>query len=246
MKDIITNNQMSIYEIISRAKRIYSENFNAILYIILIIYIPINIVLALIPVEDYTELNTYLRVFQMLEGLIGIIATMAIAFIVKHHVEGKKIGHKEALKESMQKWLAALGTSIIMGIFLFLLALLLIIPAIIFYVYWIFAIYVVLFYNKVGKKALDYSKEIVKGRWWTVFGYSLIFSIIGFLLAFMIGLFEAFIPSSLDMYSKFTFLIIIYTVIDIVLAYMTVVLTIFFLNFDATKKKEIISKTDEF
>jgi len=34
-----------------------------------------------------------------------------------------------------------------------------------------------------GKKALSYSRKLVKGRWWTVLGYNIIFWAIGFITA---------------------------------------------------------------
>ena len=63
-------------------------------------------------------------------------------------------------------------------IFLGFLFLLLIIPGIIFAIYWIFAAYVFFGEKKGILYSLRKSMEIVKGRWWRVFGYSILMILI--------------------------------------------------------------------
>lgn len=66
------------------------------------------------------------------------------------------------------------GTSVLMGFLVLLWGLLLIIPAIIFGVYYMLAEYIVMDKNIAGMKAIRMSKEYVKGHWWQVF-----FSVLG-------------------------------------------------------------------
>lgn len=76
--------------------------------------------------------------------------------------------------------------SILSSLLLSLLFLSLIIPGIIFSVYWSFAtILVVLEGLKTTKAALARSKELVKGYWWPVLGRMLL---VGFLYSFLVGL----------------------------------------------------------
>jgi uncharacterized membrane protein len=55
------------------------------------------------------------------------------------------------------------------------LTLLLVVPGIIFAVYWAFTQQIATLTDKSGRDAMKYSKELVKGRWWKVVGYSLLF-----------------------------------------------------------------------
>jgi hypothetical protein len=83
----------------------------------------------------------------------------------------------------VQKLPRAIFTTVLMGILLIGLLLLLIIPGVIAGVYWAFALSVVVFYGKSGFDALNYSKDLVKGRWWTVFSYLLGFLLISFIIS---------------------------------------------------------------
>ena len=178
-------------------------------------------------------LNFYFKAAQMLENLIGIIASMAIAYVVKSKIDGKTVSVGEALKKSLSKWSAAIGANLLAYIFLLGLALLLIIPGIIYYVYWSFVVYVVILQDKSGKSALDYSKTIVKGRWWKVAGYSLVFSLLSLIVGIITGALYLLLPGN------FLTNMVTGTFIDVVSSFFTVVFIIFFINFDSTKKEGI-------
>ena len=195
--------EFSIIEILSNSWKLFTENFKLILIITLIVYIPINIILSLVPVDTLVEqqgtlrgFGTYFRIIRILEGLVGIIATMAIAFAMKSKLDKKYIDFKIALKKSLSRWLPAIGTNILLGIFLLGLFLLLIIPGIVYSVYWAFTVYAVILYDKAGKKALDHSKSVVKGRWWKVFWYFLIFEVLAIIVAAIAAIPSWFLPEN--------------------------------------------------
>lgn len=97
--------------------------------------------------------------------MIGIIATIAIAFVVQARINNEVITIGDAFKKAFSKWGIVIGASMLMGLYLMGLYILLIIPGFIFSIYWIFTIYAVILLNKSGKEAMDYSKELVTGRW---------------------------------------------------------------------------------
>ncbi len=247
MNQEIYKKEYSIGQILSESWKKFIQKFQLILLVTLAIYIPINIILFFVPFDALLEqmggiqgFRIYMKIIQILEGLIGIIATMAIAYIVKQKIDGKTINFKEALKKSLSRWPAAIGTNIILGIFLLGLTLLLIVPGVIYYVYWIFVIYVVILHDKSGKNALDYSKSIVRGRWWKVLGYSLIFGILTLIASLSIGFVEGIILGFLpENFVISIFEILLDSFTDFLLAYFTVVSVIFFINFDSTKKSEV-------
>lgn len=222
--------EYSIGQILSEAGKSFKENFRTILIIILIVYIPVNTILLFVP--EGLSLGNYMNIIQILEGVIGIIAVMAIAYVVKSRMEGEAVDFQQALKRSLSRWPAAIGTNIILGVFLLGLTLLFIIPGIIFAVYWTFVLYAVVLNDKFGKNALDYSKTVVKGRWWTVLWCSLALSFLSLLAGLSVGFLSVVLfPEHwlVDMATN--------TLIDIVAAYFIVAFTVFFLNFDRTKEQ---------
>jgi hypothetical protein len=178
----------------------------------------------------------FLRVNSLLEATLGILATMAIAWFVKIRLDGKTITFEKALSKALSRWLPAIGTNIVMGIFLVGLFLLFIAPGVIFIVYWSFAMMVVLFEDKSFLHALKFSKAVVEGRWWRTLGILLAFSI----LSAVFGGFAA-IPSYAmtfllgDVISQ-PFIVITDTIIDLAVAYFTIASTIFYLNMRETRK----------
>ena len=73
-------------------------------------------------------------------------------------------------------------------VFLLGLFLLLIIPGIIFMIYWIFGSYVFLDEDKGILYSLKKSRQLVKGNWWKMFGYLILIMIILFIFAILIGI----------------------------------------------------------
>ncbi len=237
--DIYTKEYL-MENILSHAWSLFKDNFRVILLITLIIYIPINLVLALIPLEEMAEtqspmesFQSYMRIMQILEGLIGIIATMAIAHVVKNSIDGKAIPLGVALNKSMTTWVTAVKTNFISGLYLLGLTLLLIVPGVIYYVYWSFALLVATFHGKSGKSAMDYSKAMVKGRWWRVAIYSFVFGLLSIITGLIAGAPLWFFPEGINVVADVT----MSTLIDIIYAYFTVVTVVFFINFDSTKKE---------
>jgi len=237
MTQDIFQKEYSIRQMLAASWQLFKEHFLQITIIILIVYIPINVLMSFFPIDfdaiiqqnNLRGLRTSIQVYQLLESFVGIIATMAIAYLIKNALEGKSVDYKTALKASLSRWLPAIGTNILLGIFLIGLLLLFIIPGLIYSVFWGFAIYAVILNNKAGKEALNYSKSIVKGRWWKTFWYFIVFTFLMFLMAFAAGGVLGFLPD------RGVFVIISDTLIDVVFAFFTVVFTIFFINFDHTK-----------
>ncbi len=84
----------------------------------------------------------------------------------------------DAFREASPYFWKVVGLSIVLGLLLLVLFILLIIPGIIFGVYWIFASLFLVIENRRIGECLDASKQLVKGKWWRVFGYYLLLGII--------------------------------------------------------------------
>ena len=125
-------------EIFGEGWRIYSSRFLAILIITLCVYIPVNIILALVPMSSLTEsmgaaraLQLYSNISRLLEAFIGIISTVAIAYVVEKTLLEQPVTWGEALGHGFSRWGSTFGTGLLAGIILLGLTLLLVIPGII-------------------------------------------------------------------------------------------------------------------
>ena len=121
--------------------------------------------------------------------VLNLLAFSMITYSIKNKIDGISIGILEAWKKTMSCLLALIYTNILVCIFLLPLFLLLIIPGIIYSVKWISTSAIVVLSNKSGKAALDYSKQVTKGRWWRISTLLLIYFIILFVLQYLISLF---------------------------------------------------------
>lgn len=218
-------------KILSAGWKVYREKFRVIFPVILIIYIPVNIILLFVPGDSYGMLE--FRIATLLEFFVGIIAIMAIAKIVECSIEEKEITYGQALQYSLSRWGNSIGTEILGGLIVLGMTLLFIVPGIIWGIYYAFSLYVVTLRDIAGKEALDYSKTLVKGQWGRVF---VILFVIGLLtgvtalaVGFVVGIPLAFIPNAKIIN------IITDTGFDLVAALFTVMTIIFFLNTDYYK-----------
>jgi hypothetical protein len=222
--------------ILSISWNIVKRHILTILAVTLIIYIPIEILLCLIPfdkLDSYHSFTSYVRVTQVLELLFGVLATMGIAFLVENHIQGRTLGAGDVLKKAVNRWPSAVGTNIIAGLIIMGLTLLLIIPGVIWSVYYIFRTFVVVLRMKSGSEALKYSKSLVVRKWWKVFGYTFVFGIVTIgaasILGVIVGLF----------WDNFIVDFILGVITDIMMSFFIVAQTVFFLNLDYTQTNPV-------
>ncbi len=241
----ILERELSISEILSNSWNIYSKQFKSITIITLMIYVPINIILYLIGdnIVDIESLKNYNNVIKLLENLFGIIATMGIAVVVEKTILSEndiEASWGEAISTAFSRWGSCIGTNILGGLIILGLSMLLIIPGLIWALYYAFSVQVVVLKNIGGKEALDYSKSLVKGQWWKTFGTLFVLGIIGILIGIVIGIaiefFSPYLPDSTS--------IITDTALDIFGAFFTVAFTVYFINIDFVRGNNTISEND--
>jgi uncharacterized membrane protein len=201
------------------------------LLVVLCLYIPINIVESFIPSGESgsSSQRLYFEASWLLRGLFGVIAIIAMAYIVEKAIQGGKIVWAEALKHGFSRWGSVIVTNILANIILLGLSLLLIVPGIIWYVYYTFYVYVVALRSIGGKTALDYSKNLVKGQWWRVAGISLLTVILYGLASVIIAIPFIFLPPHQIGG------IISTTISSVIFSIGNVTMMIFFLNTDYLK-----------
>jgi len=264
MESDLYKREYSLTEILSSAWKIFRDNAATIIAIMLMMGIPvalINLVAyqALMPSwindsntssEEFATLfsenmdqliSTFLMLgaIAIITAFISLLSSIALAFYVKSCVDGKKISISTAYSRAFGRWPAAIYTNIVGGILLILLFLIIIIPGLIYSIYWTFALYAVALSGKSGKQALDHSKSIVKNRWWTVLGYIFVFGLIGFVLAIplvlIFGVFRWALTDQLSGYAIDFTSNMLYLVIG---SFIAVIQVVFYLNFESTIKTD--------
>lgn len=224
-------------KIITVGLRQYRQHFRSILPIFLIVYIPINIGLSFIPMDYLVEqhglrgFKIYMKVIQLTEFLIGVLATMSLAKLIEASLAGHPITWQQCFRHAISRWGASIGTGLLAGVIILGMCLLLIVPGIIWSLYYALFVYVVALRGLSGKSALDYSKAMVKGQWWRVFGYLLVIEVLGAVAGLAVTAPFFFTPDSriLDIISD--------TLTDIVSALFLTMTTVFFLNNDHLRMK---------
>lgn len=100
-------------------------------------------------------------IYFMIRGYSGVF------LLVKKNYEGKSY---QIFKETKKYIWSYIGLTLLTSVLILLWALLLIIPGIIYSVFYSFAVFAFFFEDKKGMSAIRRSKELVKGYWWPVFG----------------------------------------------------------------------------
>lgn len=232
--------EYNIGDLLSAAWNVYVKNAATIIIVTIIIYIPINILSTLLAknAASLAEsdapflggiLSANLGLLLLLTSLAGVLVPLAIAFVVRTTIDGGTATYQEALRQAISRWLPGIGTSMLMGVFLVGLVILLVVPAIIFGIFWSFAIYAVMLNNKSGMDALRHSKDVVSGRWWRVFGVLIVFGLISGAADWVVGLPLAFATSS------FIGSVLTATVSSIIFSFFTVASVVFFLNLESNR-----------
>lgn len=235
----IKTTQMGILELFGEGWKYYSTNFVKILIIILCVYIPINTIVLLIPIHESLQddplrlMQLYGRIYQFFETWVGCIATVGIAAIVEGAIFGTDLLWGDAMRKGFSRWGSAVGTSILAGFILLGLTLLLIVPGIIWTVYYTFWLYVVALRGIGGKTALDYSKNLVVGQWWRILGITIVIAIVDLITGFIVNIPFWFLPDNIIVN------VLSNTSMDIVGGLFTVTSIVFFLNTDFLKSSEL-------
>lgn len=255
--DEIKTNEMSMGQIMRMAIKIFKENAKAIIIATFIIFIPINIANALIPLTkamdnlfmlipketnidyallDLSAISTYsmellkwATISMGIQQLFGCIAVMSVAFISYQFIEGNRLDYKFTLEEAFQKWFMAVITILLSTFISIGLYFFLIIPSLIFMIYTNFMLYIVIIKKQKGIAALAYSFKVVKHRFWKTTFRIIGISILQFTMSFIIAnIFYYLTPTPIVNF-------IIDSINIFVSIFFWIVQTIWFLNYDSVE-----------
>jgi hypothetical protein len=243
--DTIKTQKYGVGKLLSTGWQLFLINFKNIFLVTLCVYLPIIIITSYNPFEYVgTAHGTegqrfYTQISGLLTALFGLIATIGITGIIDKSLAGENLPWRDALRFGFSKWAPVFGTNVLGGLIILGLTLLLIVPGIIWGVFYLFSVYVVSLRNISGKNALDYSKNLVVGQWWRVFGINALLGIIG-------ALFVVAITYLTKLISTNQFILIIPNFINyLVYSFIEVVMLLLFLNSDYLKNRPTDSGLQE-
>jgi hypothetical protein len=154
---------------------IYRKNFKYIVLVGLGIYIPINLVLAVmwsridlitaLEVGDMSSLFWLLLVTGMIALVVLPLETAALTYFVKQHLNDSEVSQEGVMDATFGNWGRLFFTEAIFFSIVFL-GMILILPAIIFGVMACFCLNLVVIENVSGFPAIMRSTAIVRHRWW--------------------------------------------------------------------------------
>ncbi len=189
------------------------KNLMAVMYILLIIYFPINILSGYISLAaeniqvsvDITEVLTstemmesfvtspeYIRLAMynfmslIIETALSPFGAMAVIYIVKNSFEEKETSFKEALSVSFSNGWRFICSMVIYSVCVSLLSILGIIPGVFLGVAWHFYLQAIVLDDCRGISSLGFSRRLVKGRWWKTFWYIVVFYCMNYVASYLI------------------------------------------------------------
>ena len=166
----------------------------------------------------------------MILFLLLIVFTLASIYIVIRSEIGvyllMKLESTETIKSIFTKTQLLFWPyfilSLLVGIIVILWTLLFIVPGIIMGIFYMFSIYAFLFAGQRGKQAMKFSKQLVKGYWWAVFGRLCFLILIIIIFSALLGIPNAYFEKDTLSYDLWE------GVINIITMYFTPIALLYF------------------
>ena len=260
--DIKNKKILSIGECLGCGYAMIKQNMTAVLFILLIIYFPINLLSGYVSIAasniganidltailsdpamiekfistpEYVKLASYNLIGNVIEMALTPFGAMAVIFLTKAGLEGKTTNYKEALAAAFSNAWRFICSLIVFSVCVSFLSLFAVIPGIFMGVVWYFYLQAIVLDDCRGIKSLGYSRELVKGRWWKTFLYMIVFYLLNYAASYLI--------SMLFMWGAGSYFSI--GVAGVVLSFVSMIFvaakTVVYINFQGN----IVNKTDK-
>lgn len=232
----IFQKEYSIGKLLSVSWELFTKNIALISLIVLVTFTPFTLVVLYLSNQMTGKYSMsasvpgYFFVVFLITYLLFAIYVVAIPLVVQARLKGQSITLKQSLRQSLPHFFPIILTTLLEIIFLIGLTLLLVIPGIIFSIYWGFVHVSVALKHKSGIAALKDSKAAVKGRWWKVLGYSIVFTILSIPVFFIQILLMVILPSHIIS----SFIGMIFAMI--LNSFFMILAVVWYINLDNTKK----------
>jgi hypothetical protein len=243
--------EFEIREILQIAWKVYRNHYSDLFILAFIVYLPLNIFLAFFPITSLSDFNpsnylSWLRIFgsMVIAVYLSFFGNIAFAIALKKSLYTRDYYLKSVFREINSKFRNDLTINLFMMLIVFLcfhiwmyfsitypaLFLILLIPIVVYLIYWSFSIYIFSFGNYNLYQSMKLSYSIVNGRWSKIFYYVLSFIFLSSFTTLLVGLPYSFLHDSIIIkiiYSNF---------VSLITSYYVVAFIIFYVNFEDTKK----------
>lgn len=159
---------MSIGETFFATLNMTNKSYKSILVLLLVIQIPFTLGIAALEVGGPQYVIPIIGL-SLTKAIGQFLLTIGVILILEKALAGQKLKLGEMFSGIKPHLVLMITTGIISGIYVGLLSLALVIPGIIFGVYWIFTTQAVVLDGKKNMDAMDQSKALVQKRWWSTF-----------------------------------------------------------------------------
>lgn len=148
---------------------LYKNNFALFAKIIAWLLIP-SVILSLLPyfISNPVAFLAANFILSLASWVLSVLITIALILVMDATIKKEPINLKNIYNLSYSKTFSGIIISILVSLAVGLGTLLLIIPGIIFSVWFSFSLYVLILENKKGTEALSASRELVKGKFWPI------------------------------------------------------------------------------
>ncbi len=198
---------MGVDDLVFGSIKLYKEHwrkFMMMLLVSLLAYLPFYLISAWLSVNT----NMILGIILVILFVVALVAL--IYFGVRSQIgmylvlKTPTVEFKELFKNTKGLFWKFFGLSLLTGILVMLWTLLLIIPGIIFGIFYSFALYLLIFEDIKGMEALKKSKAMVSGYWWGVFGRTMFLLLVAMLASFILSLPFIFLSEGTILYSIYS------------------------------------------
>jgi hypothetical protein len=182
---------ISVSDLIKSSWNLYAKNIKILLLPISLL-IPPYLLLYLFEYLTFPGQNLIVLILVALSIFMNLWISVFFIEMINKICENQAMNLNELFQSSMEKIASYFWVAILVGLITFAGLILLIIPGLIFAIWYAFAEYIVVLENKKGLKALLASKELVKGRWgatfWRLILPALLFYVAGIAIALVLTL----------------------------------------------------------
>ena len=181
---------LSFTEVLDRAFAVLRDQFWLLVGISAVAWVPYGVLLALAGPKGLGFQAAALLVLMVL----GPVAYTALAVAVAAVYLGSPVTVSEAYRSTRAILVSIVGTYLLMYVFLVLLTILLVLPAVYFAICWVLVSPVMIVEDCFGRAALRRSRTLVSGSWWRTFGLMVVVGLITAVPAGALQLFWSYIP----------------------------------------------------
>lgn len=176
-------------ELLKNSWQIYKKRFSTFMLISLVSLVTLP--LYFVNPTAFLVIFPLVILWALIAIFLGLWQMPAMLYAVKDR--DQNIGFKESFKRGLSKIWPYLGTEALAGLAVLGGTILLVIPGIIFAIWFTFSSYLVVSENLSGKAALSRSKQLVKGSFWAVLGRSAFIGLIVFIASLIFGFIFSFV-----------------------------------------------------